>query len=354
MGKIWTEEKVAVLQAYLDAELTYEEIAKKMDKTLDSIDHAIRRYKIRKTRVATKVPKLSKEELQKVQTASTLERLDKKYFESVKKKARIDWTIRKTKVKPIKGEKPFQTFLVTSDYHVPEHNMTAIKSILYMMDDVKFDGFINLGDFMDLGCISHWNKQKKLTSEGMKLREDYIEGNAILDEFDKRLPEGSQKYFMYGNHEDWYYQFIELNPSLEGLFEPKHELHLAERGYKVYDRYNDIFSIGKLSFTHGIYAGLHYAKKHLDELSTNIMFGHLHSGRLRFKSSAAKQLSLAGYALGCLCDMSPDYMRNRPNDWTHGFAVVYFFEDGSFDVDLKRIVKGKFVYNGKLYDGNRK
>ena len=98
---------------------------------------------------------------------------------------------------------------------------------------------------------------------------------------------------------------------------------------------------------------MHYVKKHIDECKTNIMFGHLHSGRERFESSPAKQLAIAGYAVHCLCDMAPDYMKNRPNKWTHGFAIVHFFEDGSFDVDLKRIVNGRFVYNSKIYDGNK-
>ena len=46
-------------------------------------------------------------------------------------------------------------------------------------------------------------------------------------------------------------------------------------------------------------------------------------------------------------------LKNKPNKWTHGFAVVHFFPNGDFDVDLKRIVRGRFVYNGKLYDGNK-
>ena len=348
MAKVWTKELLAVLQTYLEMGMTYEEIAVKMDKSIDSIDHTIRRYKLRKNRPV----KASKEVAKQEHTVSTLEKLDDKYFEDSKRKAKLKWNVKRSKIKAKEG-KAFQSYLVTADYHVPEQNMIPIKAILYMMDDIKFDGMVNLGDYMDLGCISHWNKTKKLTSEGMKLKEDYIVGNAVLDEFDKRLPVDCDKHFVYGNHEDWYNQFIEYNPMLEGMLSPKTELHLEERGYKVYKKINEIFQIGRLSFTHGIYCGLHYVKKHVDECKTNIMFGHLHSGRCRFESSPAKQLSIAGYAVGCLCDMSPAYMKNKPNKWTHGFAVVNFFEDGSFDVDLKRIVKGKFVYNGKIYDGNR-
>ena len=348
MAKKWTEEERGKLRAYREENLTIQEIANKLERSADSVDHALRRYKIPAGKSVVR-----KEEKQQEETVSTLEKLDDKYFVSAKKRAKTSWTIEKTKVKPNKGKQDFQIYLALGDLHIPEHNMPAVKSILYMMDDIKFDGLVNIGDYLDFGCISHWNKTKKLTSEGLKLKEDYIIGNAILDEFDKRLPEGCDKHFMFGNHEDWYYQFIECNPMLEGMLHPTNELKLKERGYKVYEQYNDIFRIGQLNFTHGIYTGLHYVKKHIDELKTNVMFGHLHSQRERYESSPAKQLSIAGYALGCLCSMSPDFMKGRPNKWTNGFAVVYFYPNGDFEVRLIRIIRGKFIFDNKVYNGNR-
>ena len=52
------------------------------------------------------------------------------------------------------------------------------------MDDVAFDGFYIVGDFMNMEPISHWLKNKKKTLEGKRMKEDYIRGNALLDEFD--------------------------------------------------------------------------------------------------------------------------------------------------------------------------
>lgn len=348
MAKKWTEEEKGKLFVYCKEGLTIKQIANKLNRSVDSIDHAIRRYKVPINKI-----KVSKEEKAYGETISNLEKLDNKYFDHLKKKAKINWDIRKTKVKQIKDKKDFLTYLVISDCHVPEHNMPAIKSVLYMMDDIKFDGLVNLGDMMDFGCISHWNKTKKLTSEGMKLKQDYIEGNAILDEFDKRLPQGCDKHFLFGNHDAWIYDFLEYNPMLEGMLHPTDELHLKERGYKVYDQYNDIFRIGQLNFTHGIYTGVNYIKKHIDELKTNVIIGHLHGQRERYESSPAKQLSIGGYAVGCLCSMSPSYMKGRPNKWTNGFAIVYFYPNGDFEVRLIRIIRGKFIFDGKVYNGNK-
>jgi hypothetical protein len=84
------------------------------------------------------------------------------------------------------------------------------------------------------------------------------------------------------------------------------------------------------------------------------MFGHTHTQAEKYASSEARVLAMGGYNLGCLCDMAPDYMRGRPHKWTHGFAILYVEKGtGNFFVDLKRIVKGRFIHNNKLYDGNK-
>jgi len=265
----------------------------------------------------------------------------------------VNWKITKTKKKESNLKKPFSTYLVIADTHIPYENEIAIKSIFHLMDDISFDGFIILGDYMDMSPISHWLKHKRKTLENKRMLTDYIEGNKLLDEFDKRLPKNCDKRFFYGNHEDWYYQLIEEYPALEGLLEPKTELKLEERGYKVYDKINHIERIGRLSFTHGIYHQQNFVKKHIDELKTNVIFGHLHSPRVRFAASPAREIAIAGYALGCLSNLAPAYQKNRPNSWVNGFGVVYFYDNGGyFDVDVKRIVKGRFIFNNKLYSGN--
>lgn len=150
----------------------------------------------------------------------------------------------------------------------------------------------------------------------------------------------------------WYYDLLELYPALEGFLDPSKELKLEERGYQVYRSLNHIEKIGKLSFTHGIYTCANYVKKHIDELKTNVLFGHLHSEMTQSACSPAREEAIAGYCLGCMCNMNPAYQKNRPHKWTHGFAIVHFYDNGLFDVEMKRIVRGKFIYNGKVYNGN--
>lgn len=300
-------------------------------------------------RYSAKLRKQGKIKYRKESPSSKTVSIPKSYGKEVEP---INWQIQKTKKKANVPGKHFSSYLVVADTHVPYINVEATRSVFKLMEDISFDGFIVLGDYMDMSPISHWLKCKKKTLENKRMINDYIEGNKLLDEFDKRLPKGCDKRFFYGNHEDWYFQLIEEYPALEGLLEPKIELKLEERGYKVYDSLNHIERIGRLNFTHGMYHSQNFVKKHIDELKTNVMIGHLHTPRLRFESSPAREIAIAGYCIGCLSDLSPDYMKNRPNKWTHGFAVVYFYDNGYFDVDNKRIVKGKFIFNNKMYDGN--
>lgn len=341
--KIWTDEHVSQLKAYLQAGLTYRAIASKMDRSLDSVNHAVNRYNLHQYKAsAPKAEKIIKD--------IDLGILNDKDFEKEKIQAKLKWNIPLTKnvSKKLKG---FEVGLIIGDVHVPHHNIPAVKAVLKLAEDLRPNKLINIGDYLDYGCISHWNQNRHKTLEMQRLKNDYITGNAILDEFDKRMPKNCDKHFFKGNHEVWVDDLLEQMPQLEGLIEPESQLFLKERGYKIY-QYNDVVPFGKLHITHGIYASSNSVKKHLDELKVNILFGHTHTIATMLSSSPAREIAFSGYNIGCLCDLSPDYMKNRPHGWSHGFAVVYFFPNGYFDVQILRIVEGKFVFNNKVYDGN--
>jgi len=73
---------------------------------------------------------------------------------------------------------------------------------------------------------------------------------------------------------------------------------------------------------------------------------------MRLSSSPCRSIAFVGYNGGCVCDLSPEYMKNRPNAWQHGFPIGYFYPNGYFDIQIVRIIEGRFIFNGKVYDGN--
>jgi len=345
MAKVWTDDKLNVLITYLRNGKNTREIAKILNTTLDAVTNAIRRYDLAKHVVA-------KSSTIKFLQNIELEKLNDEKFEKLKQDAKLQWEIKKSKIKSNKN-KNVQIGLFFPDAHIPHHNQIVCKSILKLMNDIKFDKFIIMGDFMDFGCISHWNKNRHKTLELQRLKNDYIHGNALLDEIDKRLPKNCDKHYLFGNHDgEWINQLLEEMPALEGLIEPESQLFLKKRKYKTYE-YNKLVKFGRLYATHGIYAGVNPIKKHLDELKVNIIFGHTHTLGMRLSSSPAREIAFAGYNIGTVCDLSPDYMKNKPNAWQHGFAIGYFYPNGYFDIQLIRVIQGRFVFNGKIYDGNK-
>ncbi len=47
---------------------------------------------------------------------------------------------------------------------------------------------------------------------------------------------------------------------------------------------------------------------------------------------------------GCLCDLEPEYDQH-PN-WQQGFAIVYVFRDGTFSMQIVKVVNREFLLFG--------
>lgn len=344
MQTFWTEGNIELLITYLKNGLHKKEIARKFNTSNDAIYSAVARYNLNKYALSRKssTPKFLE--------TTDFKELDDANFSKIKERAKLVWKIAKPKASREK-KNLLEIALFFPDAHIPHQNTPACKAIVKFMQDINFNKFVIVGDFMDLGCIGHWDRNRHKTLELKRLKNDYILGNSLLDEFDSRLPKNCDKHYLKGNHEEWSDQLLEEMPQLEGLIEPESMLKLTERRYKVHE-YNELVKFGRLYVTHGIYAGVNPIKKHLDELKVNILFAHTHTLGMRLSSSPARDIAFAGYNIGAVCDLSPDFMRKRPNAWTHGFAIGYFYPNGYFDVQLIRIIQGKFIFNNKIYDGN--
>jgi predicted phosphodiesterase len=342
MSKVWTTDKIVNLKENLKSGLSIPDIAIKMGTTYDAVNNAVRRYNLQG--IYSPIPTTPVNNL-------NLSELNDKDFEQLKKEAKLKWNIPTSSIKN-NINKGFKKYIIVGDIHVPEQDDLAMKAVFKLLKAEKFDGIINIGDFMDFSSVSKFSKGKLKKLEGQRLKKDYITGNAILDIFDKLLPKNAEKYFMTGNHEVRLNALIDEFPMLDGLFDFESCLYLKERGYKVYP-HNEIVKFGRLNICHGIYCGANPAKSHATKLLSNILVGHLHSPELALIHSPAKEVSVVGYVNGCLCSMSPEYLSGRPSNWSQGIAILYLLPDGQFDVTLIRIVKHKFVYNNRIYDGNK-
>ena len=140
-------------------------------------------------------------------------------------------------------------------------------------------------------------------------------------------------------------QFLDRNPTIEGMIELETALKLKERGYEYYGL-NEPFRLGKVVFVHGLYTVAHHAKKHVIEYGQNVVYGHVHSHQKYTKSNLDNYHSAE--SVPCLCELKKPFLKNGPTAWSHGFAVLYLFKEG-FHLDVVPINRGVCVFNGRIY-----
>jgi len=258
----------------------------------------------------------------------------------------------------MKSMKITEKVFVYSDIHYPEHNEKALNVATKVMSDYKPTKLVLIGDALDMTPVSHWIEDKKRLVENKRLMQDYKGFNKVLDHMVKVAGKQLKEViYLKGNHEEWVDQYLDRHPELTGLLEVENNIkligHKGKRTPKLkFIQYNDFYKVGKLYLTHGLYANKYHSFKTVDNVGATVMYGHTHDVQVFTKAGLAKGLDKhMGISIGCLCDMSPRYMRKKPNNWMHAFATVEVFSNGNFIPAVHNIVEGVTTYNGKLYKG---
>jgi len=158
---------------------------------------------------------------------------------------------------------------------------------------------------------------------------------------------------LQGNHEWWIDDFVDEHPALKKKLDIGTNLKLKERGIEYItakrQRTNPL-RIGKISYIHGWYCGVHHTKKTAWESKHNMIYGHTHD----IQVNTRKEISNGGariltQSIGCLCkETAFDYLKS-PCNWMLAFGVTYVAKDGSFTHYTIPIPKYQFIYNDKTY-----
>lgn len=240
--------------------------------------------------------------------------------------------------------------IIIPDAHLTDEtpkDYSAIKPFIKMF---KPDKIILLGDFMDVSSLSAWDYDKKRKMEGRRFKNEISIANIELNYLAKHC---NEIIYLEGNHEDRIERYLDKNPEMEGMIEVQSQLRLRERGIK-WVKMNDLYKLGDMYFTHGMYTNIHHARKHLQALGCNICYGHTHTTQTALQNMAMQKPYMA-YALGTLGDKAPDFMKNRPCNWINQAAIFYYdTKTGHFNLYPINIIKGKFIWNGIEYGENQK
>ena len=251
-----------------------------------------------------------------------------------------------------------KTAIVIPDRHIPLHDESACNIVKQAIDIVKPDVFIDLGDVGEWDSVSHWKykrrKRPPLEYQLPKIKEEIEEVNNELDDWDKILKNVETKIILKGNHDVWLDDFCEENPYDElgiSKFRFKNACRWIDRGYKYYE-HNVPLQIGKLLFIHGAFTTMYHTRRHLECYGMSIMYGHCHDVQHHTQTKVSG--TIGAWSIGCLKDMSREkntWLRGNLHNWKHAFAIVQWFPNHNFRVEVVDILKGKTTLWGNELEG---
>ncbi len=235
---------------------------------------------------------------------------------------------------------------VIPDTHIPFEDKEAFEVAMRVVQWYKPDEIIILGDFLDCGPVSHWNKKNLRLRQTMNMADDFAVANKYLDRIQKIC---KNVVYIRGNHEKWLDDAMDESPELAGLLDLDVNLRFKQR--KIRDiPFNGVYSLGHLSFTHGIYTTAHHSMQHATKFGRSIVYGHLHDIQLSISVSPIDiQEKHMGLSLGCLAARNPKFMKNKPNNWQHCIGIGLIRPDGDFSIDPVIICRGSASYAGRIF-----
>lgn len=244
------------------------------------------------------------------------------------------------------------SFVVVPDLHSYMYNVEAFNAVCKFIKDFKPEYLIQSGDLLELNCLmGYYGKSHiKLTDDDMaELDKDFATGSMLLSTMAACVPKETKKYWLLGNHEYRIVDLLKFNPAWEIAVSIEKRMNLT--GWSV-KPYLEPLKLGKLNVFHGEFYNQEHLRKHLIVYQKNLLYGHTHSISQGTLASPMREIPTWAGNIGCLCDTNPAYQRNKSNTWEHGFCFGYFDKkEGDFYPYIVRIIKGRFIANGKEYKG---
>jgi hypothetical protein len=243
--------------------------------------------------------------------------------------------------------------IVLPDPHVPVEDKATLAAVEAYMGECEWDYAIQLGDFLNLDCISRHTKDNLVAQTAETVQDEFDAGNAVLDRWDRILGPRCDKRLIEGNHDFRVVPYTEKNPQVRGYLNVPENLSLADRKWKwiPYWSKGAITSIGKASFIHGYSVSKNHPRVTYDAYQTNIFYGHVHDALSYSPVLIGKDNTPVAQSCGCLCEYDQSYIQGKPTKWQQAFLEFWFRPDGYFQYDVVRIFRNAFVRGGKLYDG---
>ena len=232
-----------------------------------------------------------------------------------------------------------KTVISLFDIHYP-YNIN-LDPVYKFIRDNRPDEIILGWDMIDCEWVSKffkWNPEEWLVKTIQEIR--------WFEKILKELVRNKAKIiYMLWNHEYRIYEAINNTPLLNEVINIKKE-------YKDYiDEwvdYNKYYKVWPLYYIHWTYHNDAFAKKHALMYQKNIRMWHLHKIQEYSMATPINEKAISSKWIPCLCELNPDYMKNKPSAWDNGFNIAYIDWDNYNDYTIV-INDWWFIYNWKKY-----
>lgn len=239
------------------------------------------------------------------------------------------------------------------DIHAPYHSIEALTAALEWLKEREPTLVVIGGDFFDFYGLSRFLKDPDKRSPAEEIRI----GVELLKAIYVALKPKNGIVFKFGNHDERFEHFLwqkmgEMSglQDLEELKEITLENILKKRlGNEIPMTFvgdKRVIKAGTLNIVHGhefpsgISSPVNIARGLYLRAKADTICGHHHRTSNHVEQDINEQM-ITTWSVGALCELHPLYM--PINSWNHGVALITLEENGTVDVQNKRIKNGKIV-----------
>lgn len=248
---------------------------------------------------------------------------------------------------PGKSTKEETSMVVASDFHIPYHDIDALKVFINFLYEYQPDELVLNGNINDCGAFGTHPKLRDIALTFRSAREEREHWFYIAELLREVLPDAKISYIGSQCHEGWINQWVQISPvlvedyenySIPGWFK------LNEFGIDYYPEVYDPIGNKSLLITHGTVArgkGGSSAYATMEMEGTSIIQGHTHRLAQVFKTTSVGET--VAIECGCLCERTPWYHlkgRRLMMDWQQGFVLVNT-KGNSFSTQCIPIIRDK-------------
>lgn len=329
--RLWTDPEVASLREDLAAGVSAAETARRLKRTVRSVENKRRDETAAAPRETHILPLPGIEDLRPVQLTGPAPRR-----RSVTANAGVT--------------------VVAGDFHFPAQDDAAVGVFLEVVRELRPSRVILNGDLPDMLAVSRFPKDAR-PRHNWTLRDEAVAMHAFLRDLERVVSEDCEIVETEANHSGngtgsrwWRYLSDRGAAPLLQMDGAEEKLGYVAWWYPEWSRItlqDSVILADSLLVTHGEMArkwAAYSARAHAEKYQHSVLHSHTH----RMGSSMQRVPAIGGrgeaivraYEIGCMCRLEPGYVA-APN-WTQGFAIVT--EDGAdYGVELVSITNGRAV-----------